>query len=222
MLASPLPTLRTVHGQAAHRVCLFRLRRRCAAMGGQCPSCGEWNTLASFTESRATRARDRAGRGRRAREADRARSLASEETRLSTGFAEFDRVHRRRDRARIRNPDRRRSRHRQVDTTAAMRGGAVKGTRACCMRPARSRCARSPTARGGSRSMPEASRSSRRPAVERILALSASRGARIVVIDSIQTMSVADVEAAPGAVTQLRESTAALVRHAKATGTRCC
>jgi DNA repair protein RadA/Sms len=32
-------------------------------------------------------------------------------------------------------------------------------------------------------------------------------------------MSVAGVEAAPGAVTQLRESTAALVRHAKASGT---
>jgi DNA repair protein RadA/Sms len=45
------------------------------------------------------------------------------------------------------------------------------------------------------------------------------RPAKVLVIDSIQTMSVAEVEAAPGAVTQLRESTASLVRHAKATGT---
>jgi DNA repair protein RadA/Sms len=56
-------------------------------------------------------------------------------------------------------------------------------------------------------------------ALERILQYAAEAGARILVIDSIQTMSVADVDAAPGAVTQLRESTAALVRHAKSTGT---
>ena len=56
-------------------------------------------------------------------------------------------------------------------------------------------------------------------ALERILAAVAETGARILVIDSIQTMSIADVDAAPGAVTQLRESTASLVRHAKSTGT---
>ncbi len=56
-------------------------------------------------------------------------------------------------------------------------------------------------------------------AVERILEECARAGARVLVIDSIQTMSVGDVEAAPGAVTQLRESTARLVRHAKAVGT---
>ena len=55
--------------------------------------------------------------------------------------------------------------------------------------------------------------------LERILAAVAETGARVLVIDSIQTMSVADVDAAPGAVTQLRESTASLVRHAKTTGT---
>jgi predicted ATP-dependent serine protease len=56
-------------------------------------------------------------------------------------------------------------------------------------------------------------------AVERILEFAAEASAKVLVIDSIQTMSVAEVEAAPGAVTQLRESTASLVRHAKATGT---
>ena len=63
------------------------------------------------------------------------------------------------------------------------------------------------------------SRWSRRPASSASSRCRSEARARIVVIDSIQTMSVADVEAAPGAVTQLRESTAALVRHAKATGT---
>ena len=56
-------------------------------------------------------------------------------------------------------------------------------------------------------------------ALERILAAAADTGATVLVIDSIQTMSVADLDAAPGAVTQLRESTASLVRHAKSTGT---
>ena len=56
-------------------------------------------------------------------------------------------------------------------------------------------------------------------ALELILAAAAVSGATVLVIDSIQTMSVADVDAAPGAVTQLRESTASLVRHAKSTGT---
>ena len=55
--------------------------------------------------------------------------------------------------------------------------------------------------------------------VERILEECARSSARVLVIDSIQTMSVGDVEAAPGALTQLRESTARLVRHAKAAGT---
>jgi DNA repair protein RadA/Sms len=55
--------------------------------------------------------------------------------------------------------------------------------------------------------------------VERILEYASQAGARALVVDSIQTMTAAEVEAAPGAVTQLRESTAALVRHAKSTGT---
>ena len=54
--------------------------------------------------------------------------------------------------------------------------------------------------------------------VDRILEESVRSGARVLIIDSIQTMSVGEVEAAPGAVTQLRESTARLVRHAKDTG----
>ncbi len=55
-------------------------------------------------------------------------------------------------------------------------------------------------------------------AVERILEFATEAGARVIVIDSIQTMSVAGLDAAPGAVTQLRESTASLVRHAKSDG----
>jgi DNA repair protein RadA/Sms len=56
-------------------------------------------------------------------------------------------------------------------------------------------------------------------AVERILEYATQARSRVLVIDSIQTMTVETVESAAGAVTQLRESTASLVRHAKATGT---
>src|SRR6202008_3379815 len=57
---------------------------------GQCPDCGEWNTLAAFTEARAPRGA-RAGPG--TVRAEPTAVIASEEMqRLATGFAEFDRV----------------------------------------------------------------------------------------------------------------------------------
>ncbi len=54
--------------------------------------------------------------------------------------------------------------------------------------------------------------------VEAVVAIARSLGTRVVVIDSIQTMYTETVEASPGAVTQLRETTAALVRFAKESG----
>ncbi len=41
---------------------------------------------------------------------------------------------------------------------------------------------------------------------------------RVLIVDSIQTMHVADVESSPGSATQVRETAAALVRFAKSTG----
>ena len=195
----------------------------CSACGGdaprwtgQCPSCGEWNTLSSYTESRATRARDHAGPAATLQPI--ARLVGDEEARLPTGFAEFDRV---------------------------IGGGIVPGSviliggdpgigkSTLLLQCAAALSKEQPVLYAtGEESVRQVADRARRLAVdaeklalvaetgvERILALSNESGARIVVIDSIQTMSVADVEAAPGAVTQLRESTAALVRHAKATGT---
>ncbi len=183
---------------------------------GQCPTCGEWNTLTSYTESRAPRARDRAGPVTAAQPI--ARLVGDEEARLPTGFGEFDRV---------------------------LGGGIVPGSviliggdpgigkstllLQCAAALSKEHAVLYAT---GEESVRQVADRARRLAVdadrlalvaetgvERILALTNESGARIVVIDSIQTMSVADVEAAPGAVTQLRESTAALVRYAKATGT---
>jgi DNA repair protein RadA/Sms len=55
--------------------------------------------------------------------------------------------------------------------------------------------------------------------LEEILASAQDLKAQVLVIDSIQTMHSERVEAAPGAVSQLRECTAELVRFAKSSGT---
>jgi DNA repair protein RadA/Sms len=54
--------------------------------------------------------------------------------------------------------------------------------------------------------------------VETILEHAQQSGARVLVIDSIQTMFANDVESSPGSASQVRESAAALVRFAKASG----
>jgi DNA repair protein RadA/Sms len=54
--------------------------------------------------------------------------------------------------------------------------------------------------------------------VEAITEVARTTAAAVVVIDSIQTMYTEALDASPGAVTQLRETTAALVRFAKESG----
>jgi DNA repair protein RadA/Sms len=55
--------------------------------------------------------------------------------------------------------------------------------------------------------------------LDAVLALAEQERPALLVVDSIQTMALAAVPNAAGAVTQLRECTAALVRFAKASGT---
>ena len=55
--------------------------------------------------------------------------------------------------------------------------------------------------------------------LEGVIALAAQQKAALLVIDSIQTLQGANVPASAGAVSQLRECTAELVRFAKSTGT---
>ncbi len=55
--------------------------------------------------------------------------------------------------------------------------------------------------------------------LDTVLALAEQQRPALLVVDSIQTMALAAVPNAAGAVTQLRECTAALVRFAKASGT---
>ncbi len=54
--------------------------------------------------------------------------------------------------------------------------------------------------------------------IETIIDHARSSGARVLIIDSIQTMHVAEVDSSPGSATQVRETAAALVRFAKSTG----
>jgi DNA repair protein RadA/Sms len=51
--------------------------------------------------------------------------------------------------------------------------------------------------------------------VESILATCAQLQPRLIVVDSIQVMQLADISSAPGSVSQVRESAAALIRYAK-------
>jgi DNA repair protein RadA/Sms len=183
---------------------------------GQCPSCGEWNTLAPFAESRARGSARAPERGERP--APVARLVAEPETRMATGYAEFDRV---------------------------LGGGLVPGSVTliggepgigkstlllqCAASLAKGHAVLYATGEESARQVAERARRLgldagslalvAETALERILEYAADAGAKILVIDSIQTMSAAGVDAAPGAVTQLRESTASLVRHAKSTGT---
>jgi DNA repair protein RadA/Sms len=55
--------------------------------------------------------------------------------------------------------------------------------------------------------------------VERILKLAQKEGPAVLVVDSIQTMHTDLLQSAPGAVGQVRESAAQLVKYAKQTGT---
>jgi DNA repair protein RadA/Sms len=184
---------------------------------GQCASCGEWNTLAPFAE-----ARQRGGSGspvaRGGRPEAVGRLAAVPESRWASGFAEFDRV---------------------------LGGGLVPGSVTliggepgigkstlllqCAAALAAGRGVLYAT---GEESVRQVAERARRlgvnagnlslvaeTAVERIVELAAEAEAAVLVIDSIQTMTVAAVESAPGAVSQLRESTASLVRHAKSSGT---
>lgn len=55
--------------------------------------------------------------------------------------------------------------------------------------------------------------------VENIITLASEQGPKVIVIDSIQTIYTESLQSAPGAVAQVRESAAQLVRFAKQTGT---
>ena len=191
---------------------------------GQCTSCQEWNTL---TEVKLASARPGSGTttGRAGYAGDLSRDVVdlsnvdlSEVPRLSSTFAEFDRV----------------LGGGLVPGSAVLLGGnpgAGKSTlllqTACKLAQQRRilyvtgeeslsqvamRAHRLQLPTNGLKMLAETS-------VETILAVAEREKPEILVIDSIQTMHLEDISSAPGGVAQVRESAAALTRFAKQTNT---
>jgi DNA repair protein RadA/Sms len=196
--------------------------QNCAASSpkwqGQCAACGEWNTLVAEVLA----PNSRMARASAAKNGDLSSSLAAEAIvevpRLPTGSTELDRV---------------------------LGGGLVPGSvtliggdpgigKSTLMLQAAAALNRSGAVlyATGEESLKQVALRARRlgleaatarliaeTGVENIVAAASRLAAHVLVVDSIQTMYSERVEAAPGAVSQLRECTAELVRFAKVSGT---
>jgi len=186
---------------------------------GQCPACGEWNCLVAEVSRAIPGKPSGSARGPRK---DVSSTLAAEsvleQPRLTTGSAELDRV---------------------------LGGGLVPGSvtliggdpgigkSTLMLQAAAALNGLGPVLYAtGEESLTQVALRARRLGLEaataRLIAetcvediVSAASGlkARVLIVDSIQTMHSERVESAPGAVSQLRECTAELVRFAKAGGT---
>jgi len=185
---------------------------------GQCPACGEWNTLLAELQSASTRKPPVSIRVPRT---DASSSLAAEavveQSRLTTGSTELDRV---------------------------LGGGLVPGSvtliggdpgigkSTLMLQAAAALNGLGPVLYAtGEESLKQVALRARRlgledatarlmaeTCVEDIVGAASALQARVLIVDSIQTMHSERIESAPGAVSQLRECTAELVRFAKAGG----
>jgi len=181
---------------------------------GQCPHCSAWNSL----EQRAASARGAPAVVPRTAPRTLDAQLAASETRLATGQAELDRV---------------------------LGGGIVPGSvtllggdpgigKSTLLLQVASHVATYQRVlyASGEESESQVGSRARRLGVapgdlaivtendlDSILALAADRKATLLVVDSIQTVALSSIETSAGAVGQLRECTAALVRFAKSSGT---
>lgn len=191
---------------------------------GQCSDCGAWNTLQEFVVSSAkTPARDPSyggyagnagGQGiQRLAEVD-----LAEVPRVSSGMQEFDRV----------------LGGGLVPGSAILIGGHPGAGKSTLL--LQTMCALATAMPAlyvtGEESLQQVAMRARRlglptdqlnmlseTSVDRLIQTLQQHQPKVVVIDSIQVMHVEGVESAPGSVSQVRESAAALTRYAKQTGT---
>jgi DNA repair protein RadA/Sms len=189
---------------------------------GQCPACGEWNSLSQLTVARgATEARARPAE-RTPGTAPAASALgaveAEEAARIPTGSEEFDRVL---------------GGGLVVGSVSLIGGEPGIGKSTLLLQSAAQLAGQVPTLYAtGEESLRQVGLRARRlglgdaplrllaeTSVERVLEAARDGGSRVLIVDSIQTMGTEDVESSPGSVTQLRESAARFVQHAKSTGT---
>ena len=187
---------------------------------GQCPQCGDWNTLSALSvpSERGPRA-SRAARGAPPAVPSTLGATAAEDAeRLPTGSAEFDRV----------------LGGGLVAGSATLLGGDPGiGKSTLLLQSAAALASTVPVLYAtGEESVQQVGLRARRLGlgsaplgllaetdVETIIAASVAATARVLVVDSIQTMATGEIEASPGSVSQLRESAARFITHAKRSGT---
>jgi DNA repair protein RadA/Sms len=190
---------------------------------GQCTACQTWNTI---SEVRGVSNNAKGARGVRfegfAGSLSAVQSLndvsLSEQERISTGMQEFDRV----------------LGGGLVEGSAVLMGGHPGAGKSTLLLQAVCHLAASVPALyvTGEESLQQVAMRAKRlglptkdlkmlseTSVERIIQVAEAEKPRILVVDSIQVMHVADTESAPGSVSQVRESAAFLTRFAKQTGT---
>ncbi|HTV96944.1 MAG TPA: DNA repair protein RadA [Steroidobacteraceae bacterium] len=185
---------------------------------GQCTACGEWNTLVAEVQGPAGSARPSGGAARPRPPTSLAEEASLEQPRLATGSAELDRV--------LGgglvagsvtliggDPGIGKSTL-MLQAAAALdgAGGALYATGEESLKQVGLRARRLGLTAAATRLVAQTQ-------VEAIVEAARSLEARALIVDSIQTMYSQRIEAAPGAVSQLRECTAELVRFAKSTGT---
>ncbi|HBM50215.1 MAG TPA: DNA repair protein RadA, partial [Marinobacter sp.] len=190
---------------------------------GQCTACHEWNTISEVRGvsgpgkgARSARFEGYAGSLSAVKSLDEV-SLA-EQARISTGMQEFDRV----------------LGGGLVEGSAVLMGGHPGAGKSTLLLQAVCQLAAQHPALyvTGEESLQQVAMRAKRlglptkdlkmlseTSVERLLQVAEAEKPRILVIDSIQVMHVAEIESAPGSVSQVRESAAFLTRFAKQTGT---
>ncbi len=191
---------------------------------GQCGECGAWNTLSEIVIEPATTAAKSSSRGSYAGAGDAPKIVALrevgaiEEPRTLTGIGEFDRV----------------LGGGLVEGSVVLVGGDPGiGKSTLLLQALASLGSRlSGLYVTGEESLAQVAARGRRlglsldgldalaeTCVERILAQAQAAKPKLIVADSIQTLWSEQLTAAPGSVSQVRESAARLVRYAKETGT---
>ncbi|HET9050012.1 MAG TPA: DNA repair protein RadA [Chiayiivirga sp.] len=191
---------------------------------GQCPECGAWNTLTEFVPSAPAPAGARgarvgyAGEGGAVKVVRLGQVQSGDEARQATGIGELDRV----------------LGGGLVEGSVVLIGGDPGiGKSTLLLQAVGAMNAQVPSLYvTGEESLGQVGARARRlglelgelrcltaTCVEQILPQLVQEKPRLVVIDSIQTMYSEQLTAAPGSVSQVRESAARLVRFAKETGT---
>ena len=190
---------------------------------GQCPDCGEWNTLvegiaAPAAKGRGARLSGYAGVAGESEVKTLAEVAPDREVRVGSGLDELDRVL---------------GGGLVMGSVVLIGGDPGVGKSTLLLQTVASLSAQLPSLYvTGEESLEQVSLRAARmhvagaalrllaeTQVEHILAHAARERPRVMVIDSIQTIYTEALQSAPGSVAQVREGAAQLVRYAKATGT---